>query len=165
MSGWHYPCNEHELGQTPGDGEGEGGLACCSPWGHKELDTTGQLNNNKTANEGYQALRHLPHNLKVSQVGGVRLSPCSYLVTQSCLTLCNLMDCSTPGFPVHHQLLELAQTCVHWDDDAIQLSHPLSSPSPPAFNLSQCQGLFWWLSYSHQVAKVLELQLQHQSFQ
>ena len=141
MSGWHYPCNEHELRQTSGDGEGQGGLACYSPWGHKELDTTGQLNNNKTANEGYQALRHLPHNLKVSQVGGVRLSPCSCLVTQSCLTLCDLMDCSTPGFPVHHQLPELAQTHVHRDNDAIQPSHPLSSPSP-AFNLSQCRGLF-----------------------
>ena len=62
-------------------------------------------------------------------------------VTKSCPTLCNPMDCSTPGFPVHHQLLELAQTHVHWVSDAIQPSHPLSSPSPPAFNLSQHQGL------------------------
>ena len=69
------------------------------------------------------------------------------------------MDCSTPGFPVHHQLLELAQTHVHWVTDAIQPSHPLSSPSPPAFNLSQHQGLFKWVSSSHQVAKVLEFQL------
>ena len=61
---------------------------------------------------------------------------------QSCLTLCNPMDCSTPGLPVHHQLLELAQTHVHQVSDAIQPSHPLSSPSPPAFNLSQHQGLF-----------------------
>ena len=59
------------------------------------------------------------------------------------------MDCSMPGFPVHHQLLELAQTHVHWVGDAIQLSHPLSSPSPPAFNLSQHQGLFQWISSSH----------------
>ena len=64
-----------------------------------------------------------------------------------------------------HQLLELAQTHVHWVGDAIQPSHPLSSPSPPAFNLSQNQGLFQWVSSSHQVAKVLEFQLQHQSFQ
>ena len=74
-------------------------------------------------------------------------------VAQSCSTLCNPMDCSTPGFPVHHQLLELAQTHVHRVDDAIQPSHPLSSPSPPAFNLSQHQGLFQWFSSSHQVAK------------
>ena len=63
------------------------------------------------------------------------------------------MDYSTPGFPIHHQLLELAQTHVCWVGDAIQLSHPLLSPSPPAFNLSQHQGLFQWVSYSHQVAK------------
>ena len=63
-------------------------------------------------------------------------------VTQSCLTLCDTMDCSTPGFPVHHQLLELAQTHVHRVSDAIQPSHPLLSASPPAFNLSQHQGLF-----------------------
>ena len=75
------------------------------------------------------------------------------------------MDCSMPGFPVPHQLPELAQTYVHRLGDAIQPSHPLSSPSPPAFNLSQHQGLFQWVSCSHQVAKVLELQLQHQSFQ
>ena len=63
-------------------------------------------------------------------------------VPQSCLTLCNPMDCSTPGFPVHPQLPELTQTHVHRVSDAIQPSHPLSSPSPPAFNLSQHQGLF-----------------------
>ena len=63
-------------------------------------------------------------------------------VTQSCPTLCNSMDCNTPGFPVYHQLLELAQTHVHRVSDTIQPSHPLSSPSPPAFNLSQHQGLF-----------------------
>ena len=74
-------------------------------------------------------------------------------------------DCSMPGFPVHHQLPELAQTHVHWVSDAIQPSHPLLSPSPPAFNLSQHQGLFQWVSSSHQVAKLLELQLWHQSFQ
>ena len=75
------------------------------------------------------------------------------------------MDCSTPGFPVHHQLLESTQTHVHRVGDAIQPSHPLSSPSPPAFNLSQHQGFFQRFSSSHQVAKVVELQLQHQSFQ
>ena len=75
------------------------------------------------------------------------------------------MDCSMPGFPVHHQLPELAQTHVHRVGDAIQPSHPLSSPSPPAFNPSQHQGLFQWVPSSHQVAKVLEFQFQHQSFQ
>ena len=71
------------------------------------------------------------------------------------------MDCSTPGFPVNH----LAQTHVHRVSDAIQPPHPLSSPSAPTFNLSQLQGLFNWVRFSHQVSKVLELQLQHQSFQ
>ena len=84
---------------------------------------------------------------------------------QLCPTLCDPMDCSRPGLPVHHQLLEFTQTHVHWVCDAIQPSYPLSSPSPPAFNLSQHQGLFKWVSSSHQVAKVLEFQLQHQSFQ
>ena len=86
-------------------------------------------------------------------------------VSQLCPTLCNPMDCSMPGLPVHHQLPELTQTNVHWVGDAIQPSHPLLSPSPPAFNLSQHQGLFQWVSSSHQVAKVLEFQLQHLSFQ
>ena len=75
------------------------------------------------------------------------------------------MDCSMPGFPVLHYLLELAQTYVHRFGDTIQPSHPLSSPSPPAFTLSQHQGLFQWVSSSYQVSKVLELQVQHQSFQ
>ena len=76
-------------------------------------------------------------------------------VTQSCLTLCDPMDHSTPGLPVHHQLLESNQTHLHWVGEAIQPSHPLSSLSPPAFKLSQHQGLFKWVSFSHQVAKVL----------
>ena len=75
-------------------------------------------------------------------------------VAQSCRILWDPMDCSMPGLPVHHQLLELAQTHVHWVGDAIQPSHPLSSPSPPTFNLSQHQGLFKWVSSLHQVAKV-----------
>ena len=87
------------------------------------------------------------------------------LVTQSCPTLCDPMNCSTPGLPVYHQLQEFTQTHVHWVSDAIQPSYPLSSPSRPALNLSQHQGLFKWISSSHQVGKVLEFQLQHQSFQ
>ena len=80
-------------------------------------------------------------------------------VTQLCPTLCNPMDCSTPGFPVHHPFLELAQTHVHQVSDAIQPSLLLSTPSL-AFSLSQHQGLFKWVSSSHQVARVLEFQLQ-----
>ena len=86
-------------------------------------------------------------------------------VTQWCLTLCDPMNHSTPGFPVHHKLPEFTQTHVHLVGDAIQPSHPLSSPSPPAPNPSQHQRLFQWVTSSHQVAKVMELQLQHQSFQ
>ena len=86
-------------------------------------------------------------------------------VTQLCPTLCNLMDCSTPGFPVHHQLPEPTQSHVYQVSDTVQLSHPLSSPSPPAFNLFHHQSLLKWVHSSHQVAKVLEFQLQHQSFQ
>ena len=86
-------------------------------------------------------------------------------VAQSCRTLCNPMDCSTPDLPVHHQLPEFTQTHVHWLSDAIQPCHSLSSPSSPTFNLSQHLGLFKWVSSLHQVAKVLEFQLQHQFFQ
>ena len=86
-------------------------------------------------------------------------------ITQSCLILCDPMDCSTPGLPVHHQLPEFAQTHVHQVSDAMQPSHPLSSTSPPAFSLSQHQGLFKWVNSSHQVAKILEFHLQYHSFQ
>ena len=86
-------------------------------------------------------------------------------VTQSCPNLWDPMNHSTPGLTVHHQLLESTQTHVPWVSDAIQPSHPLSSPSPPAPNPSQHQGLFQWVNSSHEVAKVLEFQLWHQSFQ
>ena len=76
-------------------------------------------------------------------------------VTQSCPTLCNPMNCSTPGLPVHHQLPEFSQTHIHWVGDAIQPSHPLLSPSPPAPNPSQHQSLFQWVNSSHEVAKVI----------
>ena len=98
------------------------------------------------------------HTQYIRQLNVVQFSS----VAQPCLTLCDPMDCSTPGFPVRHQLPEFTQTHVHWVGDAIQLSHPLSSPSPPTFNLSQHQGLFQGVSSSHQVAKELEFQLQHQ---
>ena len=90
------------------------------------------------------------------------LNTCQF---RSVPTLCDPMNRSMPGLPVHHQLPEFTQTHVHWVDDATQPSHPLSSPSPPALNLSQHQGLFQWVSSLHWVAKVLEFQLQHQSFQ
>ena len=90
---------------------------------------------------------------------------CCCSVAQSSPTLCDLMDCSMSGFPVLHYLLELAQTHVRWVVNAIQPSRPLLSPSLPVFNLSQHQGLFQWVSSSHQVTKVLGLQLQYQSFQ
>ena len=82
-------------------------------------------------------------------------------VVQSCLTLCDPMDCSRLGLPVHRQLPEFTQAHVHWVSDATQMSHHLSSPPPQTFNLSQHQGLSQWVSSSHQVAKVLEFQLQH----
>ena len=86
-------------------------------------------------------------------------------VARSCLTLCNPMNRSTPGLPVHHQLPEFTQTHVHWVGDAIQPSPSLSSPSPSAPNPSQHQGLLQWVNSSHEVAKVLDFQLQHHSFQ
>ena len=86
-------------------------------------------------------------------------------VTQLCPTLCHPVHYSTPGFCVLPYLLEFAQTHVRWVDDAVQPSHPLLPPSPPALNLSQYQSLYQWVNSSYQVAKVLKLQLQHQSFQ
>ena len=106
--------------------------------------------------EHYQQRRLEPHSW-------ARWGCCS--VTQLYLTLCDPMDYRTPDFPVLHYLPEFAQTHVHWVGSAIQPSHSLSSLSPPAFNLSQHQGLCQWVSSLHQVAKVLELQFQHQPFQ
>ena len=96
-----------------------------------------------------------------SRISLVRFSS----VAQSCPTPCNPLNRSIPGLPVHHHLPELTQIHVHRVGDAIQPSHPLSSPSPPVPNPSQHQGLFQWVNSSHEVAKVLEFQLQHQSFQ
>ena len=86
-------------------------------------------------------------------------------VAKSCPTLCNPVACSIPGFPFVHYLLDLAKSHVHWVNNAIRPSYPLLPPSPPAFNLSQHQGLFQWVGSSYQVANVLALQFQHQSFQ
>ena len=123
---------------------------------------------NTFRNQGYIWTKKKPiyHTLYIGSHLKSELFPLQFnSVSQSCPTLCGPMDCSMLGFPVHHQLPELAQIHVHWIGDAIQPSHPLSSPSLPAFNLSQHQGLFQWVSSSHQVAKVLEFQLHHQSFQ
>ena len=86
-------------------------------------------------------------------------------ITQSCPTVCDPTNHSTPGLPIHPELLESTQIHVHWVSDAVQPSHPLSSPSSPALNLSQHQGLFQGVSSSHEVVKVSEFQLQHRSFQ
>ena len=104
----------------------------------------------------------------------VRLDSCPHILpnfTFCCFPvlsrarLCDPMDYRAPGFPVLHQLPEFVQTLAYWVSDAIQQSHPLLPPSPPAFNLSQQQSLFHWVNSSHQVAKILEFQLQHESFQ
>ena len=101
------------------------------------------------------------NNCSESESCSVQCNP----VAQSCPTLCDPMNCSTPGLPVHHQLPEFTQTHVHQVSDASQPSHPLASPSPPAPNPSQHQSLSQWANSSHEVAKVLEFQLQHHSFQ
>ena len=114
--------------------------------------------------------RRLP---KIQGIIFVCICVCGYLlfhflccsVAKSCLTPCDPMDCNPPGFPVLHDFPELVQIHVHQVGDAIQPSHPLLSPSPPALNLSQHQGLFQWVSFLHQLAKGLEFQFQHQSFQ
>ena len=108
-------------------------------------------------NTGHQRNMHIPVVFKTT----VQFSSVVHL----CPTLCDPMNCITPGLPVHHQLPDFTQTHVHQFGDAIQPSHPLSSPSPPAPNPSQQQSLFQWVNSSHEVAKVLEFQLQHQSFQ
>ena len=109
------------------------------------------------------SLSHLPHSYTCSGQWTSLLQLSS--VALSCPTLCNPMHLRTPGLPVHHQLPEIIQTYVHRVSDAIQPSHPLSSPSPPAPKHSQHQGLFQQVNSSHEVAEVLEFQLQHQSFQ
>ena len=107
--------------------------------------------NQKSKKIQYQKEEFENHQLKIfSQFSSV---------SQSCLTLCDAMNRSTPGLPVHHQLLGYTQTHVHWVSDATQPSHPLSSPSPLAPNPSQHQSLFQWVNSSHEVAKVLEFQL------
>ena len=176
----------------PGEfGDEQGGLRCCSPWGLKESDSTEWLN--WTEPNAYLRKKRwlsfcgaLHFDFTSSQVifqAGLILTglESQIIETDECCpsndmsllisvaqlspTFWDPMNRSTPGLPVHHQLLEVTQTHVRWVSGAIQPSHPLLSPSPPALNLSQHQGLFQWVSSWHQVAKVLEFQLQHQSFQ
>jgi len=144
-------CNVGDLGSIPGLERSPGG-GHGNPLQYSCLENPKEVDHRGSVYRGH----FLPIYITSIQFSSV---------TQSCLTLCNPMDCSTPGLPVHHQLPEFTQTHAHWVGDVIQLSHPLSSPSLPAFNLSQHQGLFKWVRSSHQVAKVLEFQLQHQSFQ
>ena len=140
-------------------------LSICIPfpdwWLVQALFCTGQNQEEETKNIKREAKRDCYNSFEASP----QSLDCCWSVAKSCLTLYDPMNCSTPGFPVLHYLPEFAQTHVHWVGDAIQPSHPLLPSSPPAFNLSQNQGLFQWVSSLHQVAKVLELQLQHQSFQ
>ena len=149
-AGKEFACNVGDLGLIPGLGRSSGG------WKGYPLKYSGLKNSMDSTVCRSQRVGH-----DWATFTSVQFSS----VVQSCPTLCIPMDCSTPGLPVHHQFPKLTQTHVHWVSDAIQPSHPLSSPSPPAFNLSQHQGLFKWVSSSHQVAKVLEFQPQQQSFQ
>ena len=109
-------------------------------------------------------ITHLQETWKIQNKVTYSSTICCCSVTKSCLTLCKLMDCSTAGLPVPPSLLEFAQVHVHWVCDAIEPYQPQPPPSF-AFNLAQHQGLFQWVSSLHQVAKVLELQLQHHSLQ
>ena len=118
----------------------------------------------KDSNRYFISIQMSTNHMKKYSISSVTIKIQFGSVTKLCPTLCNPMNCSTPGLPVHHQLPESTQTHVHWVSNAIHPSHPLSSPSPPALNLSQHQGLFKWVNTSHQVAKVLEFQHQHQSF-
>ena len=155
----------------PGESQGWGSLLGCCLWGCSESDMT-EGPRSSSSHEMYGS-KSIPQSINnfyndsgmcvLSELEVTRIQLSS--VAQSFLTLCDSMECSTPGFLVLHQLLEFAQTHVHWVSDAIQPSHPLSSPSPPDFNLSQNQSLFKRVSSSHQMAKALEFQLQHQSFQ
>ena len=130
----------------PGEFHGQRILAGYSPWGCKELDTMERLTLSL-----FRYICNIIYQCYVTESDQIRS------VAQLCPTLCDPMNRSTPGFPVHHQLLELTETHVHRVSDAIQPSHPLSSPSPLAPNPSPHQSLFQWVNSSHEVAKVLKL--------
>ena len=123
------------------------------PW-HKILSATYWLFDLRQVNSCLPQFSHMQNEDNSSYFIQLSESVQFSSVAQLCPTLCDPMDCSTPGFPVHHQLPELVQTHVHWVGNTIQPSCPLLSPSPPAFNLSRHQGLFPWVSSLHQMAKV-----------
>ena len=131
---------------------------------HEPLYETKWKEEDESYNEASKIIKtRLVHSFKRYRWSSVQFS--SIAIVSDSLWPHGLQHSRTPGFPVQHQLPELAQTHIHWVSDAIQPSPPLLSPSPPAFNLFQHQGLFQWVSSSHRVTKVLEFQLQHQSFQ
>ena len=145
-----------------GKSHGQRGLAGCSPWGLKESDMTEcpltrqhTLHNCSILLIIFESLLNISSDQSLSRVWLFQFSS----VAESCPTLCDPMNHSTPGLPVHHQLPEFTQTHVHRVSDAIQPSHPLLSPSPPAPTPSQHQSLCQWVNSSHEVAKVLEFQL------
>ena len=154
-------------GRSPGERNGNPPqyLAWKVPWTEEPdgLWSTGlqRVRCHWTSEHTHRQCDRLSLHSQISSLNIIQFSS----VTQLCMNLCDFMDCSPPGLPVHNQLLEPTQTHVHCVSDAFQPSHPLLSPSPPAFNLSQHQGLFQWVSFLYQVAKVLEFQLQHQFFQ
>ena len=163
--GWEGPLEEEMASHLPEKSHGQRSLAGYSSWGYKKLDTTLWLSTHVHVRIyiinrmcGLQILME-PYWLASGKVQFSSVQPLSHV------WLCDPMNCSKPGLPIHHQMPEYNQTHVHWVSDAIQPSHPLSSPFSPTFDLSQHQGLFKWFSSSHQVAKVLEVQLQHQFFQ
>ena len=128
------------------------------PYGRKQRGTKGPLDEGEKRTVEKADLKLNIQKTKIMTSGPIR-SDQIRSVAQSCPTLCDPMNRSTPGLPVHHQLPEFTQTHVHRVCDAIQPSHPLSSPSPPALNPSQHQSLFQWVNSLHEVAKVLEFQL------
>ena len=156
------PTSPWQVGSLPLSHQG-------NPWLAIPLDRSIVVEGKRTKNLGSLVQTHKKDNERnSSQIKGRYFwyyHPQFNSVAQSCPTLWDPMDCSMPSLSVHHQLLEFTQTHVHWVGGAIPPSHPLSSTSPPTFHLSQHQDLFQWVRSSHQVAKVLEFQLQHQSFQ
>ena len=135
---------------------------------HNGSDLKGSLNSHSSLGRGPGCVNFPAEHMDAAQLKNESRDPgnsnCCCSVPESYLLLFDLMDCSMPHFSVLHYLPKFTQTHAHWIGDAIQPSYPLLSSSPPAFDLSQHQGLFKWVSSSHQVAKVLEFQLQHQSF-
>ena len=144
--GWMASPAQHEFESTLGVGDGQGGLACCSPWRHKKLGTNSEIIEDD--------------HLDFMNASSVQSLSCVWIFATPWTAACQASlstNCDLGWiYPKTH---------VHWVGDAIQPSHPVSSPSLPALNLSQHQGLFKWVSSLHQVAKVLEFQLQHQSYQ